>query len=157
MSCILEKKEKYSHVMKKLISVDQFGVPSWRSDIETRAGNDERTPIRYLLAAGSFSHTEGRKPNTGRTIGQTYFPTPDYIGFATSDLIPNEFDTFNEIAGLAGILRTIDMFPITLSQPRNILLVGAYTHKSLTTLLDFCESKRWKDSHVTLVDRSPIP
>jgi hypothetical protein len=132
-------------IWNQLLTVSPKGFVMWRPDIQNKAGMESRNdPVRFMAMCGNLKPLE------------SHFPT-----FETDDLVevkPKVFETSQgEITGVNGLLRLIDKFPIKLKKPNNVLLVGAITPKSLLTTLAWFKIKGWNDTHLTLVDKSPVP
>ena len=126
-----------------MVDVSPKGFLRWRPGIITE-GTSRNQPVNYMLMCGRLRSLEEHHPT-----------------LTTEDLIeigPQEFETHEgEITGVNGLLRIVDRFPITLSNPKEVLLVGSISSNSLLSVLAWCKEKKWNKTHVTLVDKSCIP
>lgn len=128
-----------------MLTVSQRGFLRWNEDIARKAGGDPReNPERYMVMCGNL-----------RTL-DNHNPTLDADGL--EEISPNHLAAPNgEITGVNGLLRLSDRFPISLDKPKDILVVGAVTPNSMLSVLKWAKHKNWDQSHVTLVDKSPVP
>jgi len=132
-------------VWRQLLTVSPRGFVRWQPDIDIRAGMESRNnPVRYMAMCGNLRTLDAHAPT---------FTTDDL-----HQLAPDLYEaTEGEITGVNGLLRLADKFPVSLSEPEEVLVVGAITPNSLLSTLAWCRENRWENAHVTLVDKSPVP
>ncbi|MFH1840812.1 MAG: hypothetical protein ABH807_01490, partial [Candidatus Shapirobacteria bacterium] len=128
-----------------MIRVSNRGFLRWNENIALKTGGDPREyPERYMAMCGNLRKLEDHNPT---------LDTDDITELSPNHFVANQ----GEITGVNGLLRLIDRFPINIRQPKEVLVVGAISPNSLLSVLAWCRKKNWQNTHVTLVDKSPVP
>jgi hypothetical protein len=131
--------------LNSLITNDK-GKLTWREDIKKRS--PARDPRRDFQ---SFVKRWGRI--TSYSEFSPILNSDDLVEVKKGEFVTSR----RECVRPDGLLRIIDKFPVQLSKPPSLILVGILNPNSLLAVLKWLEIKGWNDTQVTVVDVSSIP
>lgn len=123
-------------VVDELTEVSRFGILDWK---DHRGGPGFFGPARYI------SMSVADKPVTCDRL--------DLIRVANGSFLATQ----GEQTGFSGLLRLHDLLLPSGFSPKDILIAGAISHKSVDNFYKWIRHLGWTNPNVTLVDRSFEP
>ncbi len=134
------------NIWRELLEVDSQGCVVWIPKIRYNLPESDyrNLPVRFMSRCGNLREFNQFTPRLG---------TEEMIKEGNGEFLTSQ----KENVRVDGLLRLVDKFPVSLTKPERLTLIGALTPNSLFSVLFWLKKRGWLNCNVSVIDKSTVP